>query len=192
MLNDADFYQIHEIIGGEKFMAPAAVPYHGNIIVELAFEFKNYFRQHKNGYVFADDVDVHFPDGSIYKPDLIIVSKENENIINWNKAIYGTPDMVVEVLSRSTMQNDVTIKKDTYEKFGVKEYWIVNPFVQSIEVYLLRDGKYELDPAYYIIYNDEEWRQLNEEKKAASKTTISPTIFPEIKIRLLDIFSWRY
>ena len=192
MLNDADFYQIHEIIGGEKFMAPAAVPYHGNIIVELAFEFKNYFRQHKNGYVFADDVDVHFPDGSIYKPDLIIVSKENENIINWNKAIYGTPDMVVEVLSRSTMQNDVTIKKDTYEKFGVKEYWIVNPFVQSIEVYLLRDGKYELDPADYIIYNDEEWRQLNEEKKAASKTTISPTIFPEIKIRLLDIFSWRY
>ena len=158
----------------------------------LTLHFENYFFQHQNGYVFADDVDVHFPDGSIYKPDLIVVSKENENILEWHKAIFGAPDMVVEVLSQSTKRNDETIKKDTYEKFGVKEYWIVNPYMQSIEVYILRDGKYELDSSDYVIYNDEEWRKLNDEQKAASKTTISPTIFPEIKIRLIDIFSWRY
>lgn len=192
MLNDADFYQIHEIIGGEKIMAPAVVPYHGSIIVKLACEFEMYFRQHQNGYVFADDVDVHFSDDSIYKPDLVVVSKENENIINWDKAIYGVPDMVVEVLSRSTMKIDLTVKKDTYEKYGVKEYWIVNPFMKAIEVYLLRDGKFEMDSADYVIYNDEEWRHLNDEKRAASKTTISPSIFPEIKIKLIDIFSWRY
>ena len=192
MLNDAQFYQIHEIIGGEKIMAPAAIPIHGNIIVKLAFEFELYFRQHRNGYVFADDVDVHFPDGSIYKPDLVVVSKENEHILEWHKAIFGAPDMVVEVLSQSTKKNDETIKKDTYEKFGVKEYWIVNPYMQSISVYNLRDGKYELDSSDYVIYNDEEWRKLNDTQKAVSKTTISPAIFPEIKIRLIDIFSWRY
>lgn len=173
-------------------MAPSAVPYHGSLIVELATEFKIYFRRHKNGYVFADDVDVHFPDGSIYKPDLVIVARENEDIIHWDKAIFGVPDMVVEVLSKSTKKNDVTIKKDTYEKFGVKEYWIVDPVMENIDVYVLRDGKFELDPADYVIYNTEEWRRLTDEDRKRSRTEISPTIFPEIKIRLKEIFSWRY
>ena len=192
VFNEKLLYPIYEIIGGEKIMAPSANLIHSKIIVRLLIHFENYFFQHQNGYVFADDVDVHFPDGSIYKPDLIVVSKENENILEWHKAIFGAPDMVVEVLSQSTKRNDETIKKDTYEKFGVKEYWIVNPYMQSIEVYILRDGKYELDSSDYVIYNDEEWRKLNDEQKAASKTVISPAIFPEIKIRLIDIFSWRY
>ena len=193
MYSESLLYTSYEIIGGKKIRAPSANLGHSNVIDELLFEFRLYFRQHKNsGYVFGDHVDVYFPDGSTYKPDLVVVSEENKNIMSSNKGIYGAPDMVVEVLSKSTMKKDFTIKKDTYEKFGVKEYWIVDPYMQSIEVYILRDGKYEMDSSDYVIYNDEEWRKLNDEQKAASKTVISPAIFPEIKIRLIDIFSWRY
>ena len=187
MLNDVQFYPSYEIIGGEKIMAPSATAYHGSIILETATLIKNYFRKNKNGYVFVDDIDVHFPDGSIYKPDLIVITSENSKIINWNGVIKGVPDMVVEVLSKSTMKNDMTIKKNTYEKFGVKEYWIVDAWKQSISVYILRDGKFEFDEEY-IYYNADEWGMLNDEQRANAKFEITLSFFPDLKINIKDIF----
>ena len=195
MYSESLLYTSYEIIGGKKIMAPSANLGHSNVIDELLFEFRLYFRQHKNsGYVFGDHVDVYFPDGSTYKPDLVVVSEENKNIMSSNKGIYGAPDMVVEVLSKSTMRKDFTIKKDTYEKFGVKEYWIVNPFVKSVSVYLLRDGKYELD-FEYILYDEDdlaEIAEMKDEEKPEIRNEISPSIYPEIKMKLSDIFSWEF
>lgn len=190
VLNEKIMFPRYEIIGGKKIMAPSANVYHSNAIGEIFLEFKNYFRQHKNGYVFTNNVDIHFPDGSIYKTDLVVVTKENGNIIDWKKSIKGIPDMVVEVLSRSTMKKDLTIKKDTYEKFGVKEYWIVNPYMKSIMVYILRDGKFEFDFEYICYYEEdfEEMADFKEEEKPEIRMEISPSIFPEIKINLHDIF----
>ena len=111
VFNERILYPTYEIIGGEKIMAPAANLFHSSNVVELVFEFRNYFRQNKNGYVFTDHVDVHFPDGSIYKPDLVVITEENKEIMSSNKAIYGAPDLVVEVLSKFTKRNDLTIKK---------------------------------------------------------------------------------
>ena len=187
MLNDVQFYQYYEIIGGKKIMAPSANSYHNNTMGLIYTIINSYCRKNKVGYVFTDSLDVHFPDGSIYKPDLIVVKKENENIIDWQGVIHGTPDMVAEIISKSTRKNDTTIKKDTYEKFGVKEYWIVNPYMQTIDVYILRDGKYELDDEY-IYYSEKEFAELEEKEKAEVKTEIALSIFPEIKIKLSDIF----
>ncbi len=187
IFNERILYPTYEIIGGKKIMAPSANTYHSNTIVEIAFEFKTYFRQHKNGYVFTDNVDVHFDNDSVYKPDLVVVTAENKNIIDWQKSINGVPDMVVEVLSRSTMKKDLTVKKDTYEKFGVKEYWIVDPFRKTIDAYILRDGKFELDEEY-ICYDEDEIEELAEDERAEVKFEISPSIFPEIKINLHNIF----
>ena len=172
-------------------MAPAAPLFHSNFIIKLVVAFENYLIHNKKGYVFADHVDVHFPDGSIYKPDLVVITEENKEIMSTNKAIYGAPDLVVEVLSTSTKKRDLTVKKDTYEKYGVKEYWIVDPFMKIIDVYLLRDGKYEFDDEY-ICYDDEDLEDIPEEEKAEVKFEISPSIFPDLKIKLRDIFSWSY
>ncbi len=199
MLNDAAavfneklLYPTYEIIGGVKILAPSATLFHSDAINEILVDFRIYFRQHPNsGYVFGDHVDVHFSDGSVYKPDLVVITEENKNIMSTNKAIYGAPDLVVEVLSQSTKRRDLTIKKDTYEKFGVKEYWIIDPFIKSVSVYLLREGKYEFDDEY-ICYDDDEFEDLPEAEKAATKFEISPSIFPELKIKLRDIFSWSY
>ena len=73
-----------------------------------------------------------------------IVLKANEKILDWRGNIYGTPDMVVEVLSKSTRKKDITVKKDIYEANGVREYWIIDPYMKVISVYLKTDD--ELKP----------------------------------------------
>lgn len=189
MLNDALFYKPYEIIGGEKILATAANPFHGSVIDELHTTFNNYLRANRNGRVFTDNVDVHLPDGNILRPDLVVITAENLGIINWNKAIYGVPDMVVEVLSKSTRTNDLTTKKDIYEANGVKEYWIIDPWAKIFTVYHLRDGKFQFD-SEYIYYTKDEWEDLNDAQKADAKFDIKVSVFDNLVVNINDIFGW--
>ena len=68
-----------------------------------------------------------------FVPDMMVVC-DREKI--HHDGIHGAPDLAVEVLSPSTMKNDRTHKKDVYAKYGVREYWLVNPTDRSIEVYI--------------------------------------------------------
>lgn len=172
-------------------MAPMPRLFHSGIVMRLAAKIFNYVDTNKCGYVFTDNVDVHFSDGNLFRPDLIVVKKENAAIINWQKAIYGVPDMVVEILSNSTRRKDLTIKKDIYESNGVKEYWIVDPRAKTIDVYLLRDGKYYLDESYFK-YTSDELENLDDEEKAAYKPKIKVSIFDDLFIKVDDIFSWDF
>ena len=190
MLNEA-LELDYEIIGGEKFMAPAPILGHSNIVVEILTSIKNYLRIHNCGRVFADNTDVHLPDGNLFKPDVVVVTNENAEIMNWRGAIYGVPDMIVEVLSPSTHVRDLTIKKYAYESNGVKEYWIVDPYMKTVDVYLLKDGKYNLDVSY-TKFTEYDWEGLSEEEKAAAKFEIKVGIFDDLFIKLDDIFSWGF
>ena len=191
MFNDALIYKPYEIIGGEKIMSAMAYLTHSGIIAHLFNKIFNYVVANKCGYVFPDNVDVHLPDGNLFRPDLTVVTAENKKILNWKGAIRGVPDMVVEVLSRSTKNNDLTIKKDIYEANGVKEYWIVNPWEKSVSVYLLRDGKFQFDCEYFKIDNDE-FEFLDDEEKESYKSEIKVSIFDDLFIKIDDIFSWGY
>ena len=190
MLNEA-LKRDYEIIGGGKFMAPAPILGHSNIIAEILTSIKNYCRVNNCGRVFADNTDVHLPDGNLFRPDIVVVTKENSEIMNWKGAIYGVPDMVVEVLSPSTRVRDLTVKKDVYEKNGVKEYWIVDPYMRSVDVYILRDGKFELNESY-VKYGEYDWENLSDEEKAAYKSEIKVSIFEDLYVKIDDIFSWGY
>ncbi|MBR5912776.1 MAG: Uma2 family endonuclease [Selenomonadaceae bacterium] len=189
MLNDALVYKPYEIIGGEKIMSAMAIINHSGILFRLGLVIGNYVIEKKCGYVFPDDVDVYFPDGNLFRPDMTIITTENAGIINWKGAIHGTPDMVVEVLSRSTRRNDITIKKDVYEKNGVKEYWIIDPWAKGVDVYLLRDGNYELDYSYFQS-DDDELAVLDEEEKATLRSEIKVSIFEDLYVKVDDIFGW--
>ncbi len=191
MLNDALFYQPYEIIGGEKILSAMAYLNHSCIVMRLAARIFNYVDENKCGYVFTDDVDVHFPDGSLFRPDLTVITNENKKIMNWKGSINGAPDMVVEVLSRATKKNDLTIKKDVYEANGVREYWIVDPWAKSVTVYILRDGKFEFEHEYFKCDADE-WATFDDEEKAAYKPEIKVSIFDDLIIKVDDIFSWGY
>ena len=189
--NERLLYPSYEIIGGKKIMSPAPNLEHGYIIGRLYYVFVNYFLTHKNGYVHMDNTDVYFSEGSLYKPDLSIVLKPNEKILAGRKNIQGAPDMVVEVLSRSTRKNDLTTKKDTYEAQGVREYWIVDPYMKAISVYLLRDGKYLLDDEY-ILFDEDDLEDMTDAEKADIKSEVPVAVLEGLKIPLEFIFSWGY
>ena len=195
IINDAEFYKSYEIIGGEKFMAPSANLDHSGVISRLHFRFVTYFLEHKSGYVFSDDVDVHFSDGTLFKPDLVVVLKSNEKILAGRKAIYGAPDMVVEVLSHSTRKKDLTIKKDIYEAQGVREYWIIDPRAKSVLVYLLREGKYFLDDEY-ILFDEEDKKEaqwlISKGEEVEIKHEIPVKILEGLTIPIEFVFSWGY
>lgn len=193
MYNDAETYKnFYEIIGGEKFMAPSASAYHSKLTMRVARVIDNYVFDNKCGHVFIDSLEVHLPDGNIFRPDLIVITKENAGLINWNRGIYGVPDMVVEVLSKATRKNDLSAKKDSYEACGVKEYWIVDPYMKVVDVYLLRDKKYYLDEEYVYYEDEEEFSQLTDEEKANVKSEIKLSIFEDCVVKLEDIFSYNF
>ena len=191
----SDIRDDYEIIGGEKFMSPAANLTHSDIIGRLYLFIGNYLMEKKCGYVYPDDVDVHFSDGSLYKPDLVVILKSNEKILAGRKAIYGAPDMVVEVLSHSTRRKDLTIKKDVYEAQGVREYWIIDPRAKIVSVYLLQDGKYFLDDEYILFdeadIEEAEWLKSKGEE-VTIKNEIPVKIFDGLTIPLEFVFSWGY
>ena len=112
-------------------------------------------------------------------PDVMIIC--NKNIIT-DLNIQGAPDLVVEVLSPSTAKNDKGIKKDIYEKFGVKEYWIVNTVDKSVEVYLNNNGRFYLDNIY-VYFTDEE---IAENDALANDDKNKLTIYTDIKVSVCD------
>jgi Uma2 family endonuclease len=76
------------------------------------------------------------------QPDLLFIENENLNKIE-SRGFFGAPNMVIEILSPSTSQLDYEDKKLIYERFGVKEYFIVDPNSKSVDSFFLKDGSYE-------------------------------------------------
>ena len=141
-LNDDKRY---EIIGGKLIVAPAPRPRHQRVSRNLEFAIWNYVRNKELGEVFYAPVDVVLGEKFVLQPDIVFVSKEREEIIDEDRAIFGPPDLVVEVVSPSTLGRDTLEKKDVYEKFGVKEFWLVYPEMKCVEVLVLnKEGKYEI------------------------------------------------
>ena len=184
---DIDHENRYEIIGGMKIMSPSGTIEHQTAIGNLFFIFNSYLRKHKNGRVFFDSLDVHFEDKEVYMPDLKVVC--DTSILRHNDTIYGAPELVVEVLSKSTMKFDVGRKKEIYEKYGVKEYWIVNIWIKSIEVYHLNEGKFILDDVYQL-YSENEWNQLTDEQRARAKFEIKVSIFDDLIVDVNEVFEW--
>ena len=193
MLNEAIYYKKNafEIFKGVKFMSPAANIGHASIVTNLICTIGVYVKQNKLGYTFGDNMDVHLPDGSLFRPDFTVVCAENAEIVTKNigGTIHGVPDMVVEVLSKSTRNRYLGIKKDAYESNGVREYWIIDPWSNTIYTYILRDGKFELG-GEYIHYTQTEFDLLDEDEKAAVKYEVPVELFPDFKVKLTDIFDW--
>ena len=179
----------YEIIEGVKnTMSPAPNLGHGTIVGMLYFEFINYILKNNiEAAVFGDNTDVYLPDGNLFMPDLTVVS--NLDIADREGAIHGVPDMIVEVLSRSTMKNDIGKKKDIYERNGVKEYWIINPWAKSIEVYHLIDGRYEIDYIYQI-YSDKDIERLTDKEREDIKYDIKVSVFEDLTIDVRKVFKW--
>ncbi|MDZ7261665.1 MAG: Uma2 family endonuclease [candidate division KSB1 bacterium] len=158
-----------EIIEGELFMSPAPSIKHQRILRELSMLFHNFVKQNKVGEIFFAPCDVVFSDINIMQPDIIFISKNNYEILT-DLNIQGAPDLIVEILSPSSSETDRIYKKHIYERFGVKEYWIVDQDKGASESGVRGGGKY---------------RQLC---KAGKKDTVKSQLLEGLQIDLSSIF----
>src|SRR5207248_3273061 len=97
----------------------------------------------KLGKVFIAPVDVVFDEENTAQPDLVFVAAANLSIIQ-RRAIFGAPDLLIEIISSSSVRRDRYDRKILFARFGVKEYWIGDPANRSLEVLTLKAGSYEL------------------------------------------------
>ena len=138
-----------EIINGEIFrMVPPHSRRHQQILRELLIEFTLYFRENSSeGEAYIAPFDVRLQaenkdDDDVYnfvQPDITIVYDKNKLD---ERGCKGTPDMIIEILSPSSVKLDRREKYYLYEKVGVKEYWIVDALNEFIEVFLFDENKF--------------------------------------------------
>ena len=119
--------RVERIEGKTYLMSPRPRVSHNRVAFRIAHIFANYL-EGKTCEAFADGTDVHLDKDNTYIPDAMIVC--DSSIIH-DDGIYGAPDLVVEVLSPSTIQNDRGPKMRHYAAAGVKEYWVVSPIGRS-------------------------------------------------------------
>ena len=82
------------------------------------------------------EIDVEFSDDTILKPDCIVICYEPQDRLT------KAPEIVFEVISKTTSKRDETIKFDIYEREGVKYYILVYPDIKKAKVYKLNNGRY--------------------------------------------------
>jgi Uma2 family endonuclease len=138
--NDDAYY---ELINGYIMKKSAPKPQHQNISMNLSYYFLSYIKENKIGKLYAAPIDVFLDDINAVQPDLVFIPTKNQNIIT-DDGIMGVPDLVVEIISPSSLLRDRVDKKNLYERLNVKEYWIIDPQYQDIEIYAVQNGRYEL------------------------------------------------
>lgn len=181
-----------ELIDGKIFtIAPRPKIKHVIVCGNIASEFRSYLKG-KTCRVFCHGVDVFLDINNRFMPDTMIVC--NPDIIK-HDGIYGAPDLVVEVLSKTTAKNDRSKKKYTYAKYGVKEYWIVNVWSKSVEVYYNQDNWLVLDNIYYYLTDEEIAENNNMSDNDIDKIkeyidSIKVSICDNLIVKLKDIFEY--
>jgi Uma2 family endonuclease len=139
----------YEIIEGELFVSCAPNLMHQTASGNLLFNLKSYLSRNPVGVVWATP-GVIFSEFSGVIPDLAFVSNERRGEIASGDRIMGAPDLAVEIISpgAENERRDRIAKRQLYGKYGVKEYWLVNPYQRTIEVYFLEGQSLKLQAAY--------------------------------------------
>ena len=133
----------YEIYDGEVFVVPAPVPLHQRAVRRLLRILDDYAAS-DGGEVLASPIDIVFSEYNVVEPDLVYFSATRRHLVPDRLPIRSSPDLVVEVLSPSTAATDRGRKLQTFARFGIPEYWIVDPEAPALEVLVLVGGQYQL------------------------------------------------
>lgn len=161
----------HELIDGKHFMTPAPNTKHQRISRNLITTFTVFLRTHPLGEAFHAPYDIVFSEFDVCEPDVLFVSRARVAVIT-EQNIQGAPDLIVEILSERTRKHDEITKRKLYERYGVQEYWIVDPVLETIKVYHLTDQGYN---------------RIAEHCREANDTLTTP-LLPGLHISLDDVF----
>ena len=132
----------YELYDGEVYVCPAPTARHQLAMGELYAHMRQ-FAQRTGGIVLMSPIDIVFTEHNVLQPDICFFQASRRHFVNLDKVTRVPPDVVVEVLSPSTRRNDLGRKKATFARFGVCEYWLLDPFKGRLERYSHAGGTYE-------------------------------------------------
>ena len=145
----------YELIDGEAFrMAPTPLIEHQEIAGEVYCQLANQLDgQPCRPYIAPVDVRLPRTDeadaaiDTVVQPDVLVVCDPGKVD---RRGVRGAPDWLLEVLSPSTAAHDQIAKRRTYERAGVREYWLVHPGDRTLTVYVLDNGQYGRPEIYEL------------------------------------------
>jgi Uma2 family endonuclease len=141
---DVDDDYFYELINGELVKKSAPSPFHQILVVNLAVALNRFTKESNlGGQILVAPVDVFVDDYSAPQPDVLYISEARRSIIT-SDGVMGAPDLVMEVLSPSSISRDRNDKRKLNERLKVQEYWILDPNNRSIEVYALTESGYDI------------------------------------------------
>jgi Uma2 family endonuclease len=131
----------YEILDGELFMVPAPNVRHQRVSKRLAVILINHVEGKGLGEILYAPCDLLLSEETVVQPDILFVRKERSGIIG-TANITKAPDLVIEILSPGSRSKDLDLKSKIYARFGVQEYWIVDPEVETVEVLVWSETGY--------------------------------------------------
>ena len=159
----------YELLEGELVVTPAPSRKHQRAVGN-AFAFLRRAEAAGYGEAYVAPFEVYFDRHSVTEPDAFFIRRERLGIITEAK-VRGAPDLIVEVLSPGTRARDLGSKLRIYARFGVSFYWVVDPRMQTVRPYTLREGGYVVEPLL------------------RSGDTLTCPLFPDITIDVAALFT---
>lgn len=160
----------YEILDGELAVTPAPTTKHQMVSRNLEWVLHGHAREMGSGTVLDAPIDVILSPVTVVQPDLLFVRSGREAIVK-ERGIEGAPDLIVEILSPSSMRQDRVVKAALYARSGVAHYWIVDPEARTVELYEIEAEAYRLI------------------RKATAQDILRPPLFPGLEIDLGEIWA---
>lgn len=143
----------HELIDGDHFVTPAPFTAHQSISAALTQYLRAHIVEAELGKLYAAPTDVVLSEHDVVEPDLLFISNERMDRVT-EANIQGAPDLLVEILSPGTRRRDEITKRHLYEGYGVREYWIVDPELETVKVFRAGERGFE-SPVELALERDE-------------------------------------
>lgn len=162
----------YELIEGELLVSRAPSIKHQRIIHNLQVGIGVHLVGDPVG-ILVPAAGILFDDFNGVIPDLVFVREERRAEVAAGEKFTGAPDLVIEVMSPGTenRQRDLVVKRQLYGKFGVAEYWVVDPENRTIEVYRLRR------------------RSLEKVATHAEQDEITTPLLPGLRLKVSEVFN---
>jgi Uma2 family endonuclease len=137
----------YELMEGELFVSPAPSTRHQTVSRHLLFALMEALEKPGLAQVFNAPTDLLLSPTTVVQPDLIVIGTGRASIIT-ARAVEGVPEIVVEILSPTSLDRDQHIKRRIYQQFAIAEYWVVDPEHGMMVVHRLDEGTYGIRARY--------------------------------------------
>lgn len=137
-----------ELLAGKIFrISPGPSRRHQEIVLEIGAQFHQYLKGEKcKAYVAP--FDVRLSPENVVQPDVCVICDPSKLD---DAGCKGAPELVAEIISPSSVKRDLKIKFDLYEKYGVQEYWVIDPLHQTVTQHVLdTSGHYKTVKPYAL------------------------------------------